>query len=72
MLNHYIEPEKRISDKEILELKRTLIGSVQRELDKSTPGSAAEYQAAVKNLISKYYSEVQGNYGIWTNSIPAG
>jgi pilus assembly protein CpaF len=62
MLNHYIEPEKRISDKEILELKRTLIGSVQRELDKSTPGSAAEYQAAVKNLISKYYSEVQDQY----------
>ncbi len=62
MLNHYIKPEKRISDKEILELKRTLIGSVQRELDKSTPGSAAEYQAAVKNLISKYYSEVQDQY----------
>ncbi|MCK4489742.1 MAG: CpaF family protein, partial [Anaerolineales bacterium] len=62
MLNHYIEPEKRISDKAILELKRTLIGSVQRELDKSTPGSAVEYQAAVKNLISKYYSEVQDQY----------
>ena len=62
MLNHYIKPEKRISDKAILELKRTLIGSVQRELDKSTPGSAVEYQAAVKNLISKYYSEVQDQY----------
>ena len=62
MLNHYIEPEKRISDKEILELKRTLIGSVQRELDKSKPGSAAEYQAAVKNLIIKFYSEVQDQY----------
>jgi len=62
MLNHYIEPEKRISNKEILELKQTLIGSVQRELDKSTPGSAAEYQTAVKNLIEKYYSEVQDRY----------
>lgn len=62
MLNHYIEPEKRISDKEVLELKRTLIGSVQRELDKSKPGSAAEYQAAVKNLIIKFYSEVQDQY----------
>ncbi|MGB2955634.1 MAG: CpaF family protein [Anaerolineales bacterium] len=62
MLNHYVEPEKRISDKGKLELKRTLIESVQRELDKSTPGSAAEYQAAVRNLITKFYSEVQDQY----------
>ncbi len=62
MLNHYVEPEDKISEKEKLELKRSLIGSVQRELDKSTPGSAAEYQAAVKNLIIKYYSEVQDQY----------
>ena len=62
MLNHYVEPENRISDKGKLELKRTLIESVQRELDKSTPGSAAEYQAAVRNLITKFYSEVQDQY----------
>ncbi len=62
MLNHYVEPENRISDKGKLELKRTLIESVQRELDKSAPGSAAEYQAAVRNLIAKFYSEVQDQY----------
>jgi len=62
MLNHYVEPENRISDKEKLELKRTLIESVQRELDKAAPGSAAEYQAAVRNLITKSYSKVQDQY----------
>ena len=62
MLNHYVEPENRISDKGKLELKRTLIESVQRELDKSTPGSAGEYQAAVRNLMAKFYSEIQDQY----------
>ncbi len=62
MLNHYVEPENRISDKEKTELKRTLVESVQRELDETAPGSPAEYQAAVRKLISKYYSEVQDQY----------
>lgn len=62
MLNHYVEPEKRISDKEKLELKRSLIGSVQQYLEKSAPVSAAEYQAAVKKLILKFYSEVKDQY----------
>jgi pilus assembly protein CpaF len=62
MLNHYVEPEKRISDKEKLELKRSLIGSVQQHLEKSAPVSAAEYQAAVKKLILKFYSEVKDQY----------
>jgi len=62
MLNHYVEPEKRISDKEKLELKRSLIGSVQKHLEKSAPVSAAEYQAAVKKLILKFYSEVKDQY----------
>lgn len=62
MLNHYLEPEKRISDKEKLELKRSLIRSVQQQLEKSAPVSAAEYQSAVKNLILKNYSEVKDQY----------
>ncbi len=62
MLNHYVEPENRISDKEKLELKRSLIGSVQQHLEKSEPVSAAEYQAAVKKLILKFYSEVKDQY----------
>jgi pilus assembly protein CpaF len=62
MLNHYVEPENRISDKEKTELKRTLVESVQRELDETAPGSPAEYQAAVRKLISKCYSEVQDQY----------
>jgi len=62
MLNHYVEPENRSSDKEKLELKQTLVESVQRELDKAAPRSAAEYQATVKKLIVKFYSEVQDQY----------
>lgn len=62
MLNHYVEPENRISDKEKTELKRTLVESVQRELDETAPGSPAEYQAAVRKFISKFYSEVQDQY----------
>jgi len=62
MLNHYVEPEKRISDKEKLELKRSLIESVQQHLEKSAPVSAAEYQAAVKKLIIKFYAEVKDQY----------
>jgi pilus assembly protein CpaF len=62
MLNHYVEPKNRISDKEKIELKRTLVESVQRELDETAPGSPAEYQAAVRKLISKFYSEVQDQY----------
>jgi len=62
MLNHYVEPDNRISDKEKLELKRSLIGSVQQHLEKSAPVSAAEYQAVVKKLILKFYSEVKDQY----------
>lgn len=62
MLNHYVKPKNRISDKEKIELKRTLVESVQRELDETAPGSPAEYQAAVRKLISKFYSEVQDQY----------
>ena len=62
MLNHYVEPEDRISDKNKIELKRLLIESVQREIDKAAPGSAAEYQVLVNELISKYYAEAQEKF----------
>ncbi len=47
MLNHYVEPEDRISDKDKIELKRLLVESVQREIDKAAPDSAAEYHVLV-------------------------
>ena len=62
MLNHYVEPEDRISDKNKIELKRLLIESVQREIDKAAPGSAAEYHVLVNELISKYYAEAQEKF----------
>ncbi len=62
MLNHYVDPEDRISDKEKIELKRLLVESVQREIDKAAPGSAAEYHVLVNELISKYYAEIQEKF----------
>jgi pilus assembly protein CpaF len=62
MLNHYVEPEDRISDKDKIELKRLLVESVQREIDKAAPDSAAEYHVLVKELISKYYAEAQEKF----------
>ena len=59
MLNHYEEPEGRLSEKDKNQLMRTIVEFVQRELDASPPGSSAEYQAAVRELITRAYSEVQ-------------
>jgi len=62
MLNHFVEPEDRLSDADILILKQTLLELIQRDLDSSPPGSSVEYQAAVKELISKYYKEIEEQY----------
>ncbi len=62
MLNHYVDPEDRISDKDKIELKRLLVESVQREIDKAAPDSAAEYHVLVNELISKYYTEIQEKF----------
>ena len=59
MLNHYVEPEDRLSEKDKQQLMRTIVEFVQRELDASPPGSSAEYQATVRELITRAYSEVQ-------------
>ena len=62
MLNHYVDPEDRLSDKDMLELKQTLLELIQQELDSSPPTSSGEYQSAVKQLISKYYQEIEEQY----------
>ena len=62
MLNHFVEPEDRLSDADILILKQTLLELIQRDLDSSPPGSSGEYQATVKELISKYYQEIAEQY----------
>lgn len=59
MLNHIVEPEDRLSEKDRRELMRTMVEFVQRELDASPPESSQEYQAAVRELIDRAYSEVQ-------------
>ena len=62
MLNHFVEPEDRISDGDKLELKLKLLESIRRDLDSSPPESSEEYQAVVKELIDKYYQVVEEEY----------
>ena len=62
MLNHFVEPEDRLSDADMVILKQTLLELIQRDLDTSPPGSSGEYQAVVKELISKYYHEIEDQY----------
>ena len=62
MLNHFVEPEDRLSDADMVILKQTLLELIQRDLDTSPPGSSGEYQAGVKELISKYYHEIEDQY----------
>ena len=62
MLNHIVEPEDRLSDADMAILKQTLLELIQRDLETSPPGSSGEYQAVVKELISKYYHEIEEQY----------
>jgi pilus assembly protein CpaF len=62
MLNHYVEPENRISGKDKLELKRSLIELINRELDKKSPDTSAEYQSLVKKLITSAYGKIADDF----------
>jgi pilus assembly protein CpaF len=62
MLNHYIEPENRISEKDKLKLKRSLIELISRELDKKSPDTSAEYQALVRKLIISAYGKIADDF----------
>jgi len=62
MLNHYIEPENRISEKEKIKLKQTLVGHVSRELDKKPTESTSEYQSLVRSLIVTTYENIADDY----------
>ena len=62
MLNHYIEPENRISEKDKLKLKRSLIELISRELDKKSPDNSAEYQALVRKLIISAYGKIADDF----------
>lgn len=62
MLDHYIEPEKRISEKEKLKLKQTLVERVGRELDQNPTDSSSEYQSLVRNLIISTYENIADDY----------
>ena len=69
MLNHIVEPEDRLSDADMAILKQTLLELIQRDLETSPPGSSGEYQAVVKELISKYYHEIEEQYPLSNESI---
>ncbi len=62
MLNHYVEPDNRISDKDKLKLKGALIDLINRELDKKSPDSSAEYQSLVRKLITSAYSKIADDF----------
>jgi pilus assembly protein CpaF len=62
MLNHYVEPENRISEKDKLKLKRSLIELISRELDKKSPDTSAEYQALVRKLIISAYGKIADDF----------
>ena len=62
MLNHYVEPDNRISDKDKQNLKESLVNLVNRELDKESPDNSAEYQSAVKKLINSAYGKIADDF----------
>jgi pilus assembly protein CpaF len=62
MLNHYVEPENRIPEKVINQLKLALIEVVRMDLEESPPQSRAEYQSRVKELIKTSYEKIADEY----------
>jgi pilus assembly protein CpaF len=64
MLNHYVEPEDRLSENDKLELKRTIVESVQQELDASPPGTSAEYLTTVEKLIQNIYATLADEFPV--------
>lgn len=62
MLNHYVEPDDRLSERMKGEILKILIESVRKELDASPPKNQEEYQAAVKRLILSCYTRIAEEY----------
>lgn len=62
MLNHYIEPENRISEKRKNELFSILVEHVRRELDSAPPADRGEYQVAVRKLIMVCYAKIADEF----------
>ena len=62
MLNHYVEPDDRLSEKDTKELRRTIVETVQQKLDASPPETAAEYKVAVQKLIKEIYAKIADEF----------
>lgn len=62
MLNHYVGPEDRLSEKDKMELRRTIVETVQQKLDASPPDTAAEYRVAVQKLIKEIYAKIADEF----------
>ncbi len=60
MLNHYKEPEERLSDKTLASLCGKLIEMIQLELDGTPPKSDGEFRERVKELLDEKLAEVNG------------
>ncbi len=62
MLDHIIEPEKRLSEESIIQLREALIAVVRMDLDENPPHSSDEYQTRVKGIIRSSYDKVAEDY----------
>jgi pilus assembly protein CpaF len=62
MLNHYIEPEGKLPDETINQLREALIAVVRMDLDESPPTSSEEYLVRVQEIIQSSYSKVADDY----------
>ena len=62
MLNHYVEPENRTPEKDLIHLKQALIEVVRMDLEESPPTSAREYQVRVRDFIKTSYGKVADDY----------
>lgn len=62
MLNHYIEPEGKLPEETINQLREALIAVVRMDLDESPPTSSEEYLERVQEIIQLSYSKVADDY----------
>ena len=66
MLNHYVDPEGRISDTAKNQLKQALIEVVRIEMDENPPETQGEHLATVRKLLLASYGKVAEDYPLTT------
>lgn len=64
MLNHYREPDQRISEETYSSLKLKLIEIVLREMDGAPPKSNGEFQARVNDILGDRFHQIQEKFSL--------